>query len=72
MYVYSKYYKATKVALVYPGSESFSKRGKYFEEGTKEVGDAECSVLTLGVHNEVKAWQKEIASYVFKWSEFDE
>lgn len=67
MYVYMKYYSAKKVALIYPGSETCVKSGKYFTEGTKEIGEAECSVISLNVEKEIKRWQREIALNIEQW-----
>jgi 5-methylcytosine-specific restriction enzyme subunit McrC len=67
MYVYMKYYKAVKVALVYPGAEKTIKGGKYFSDDTGEIGEEECSVISLSVNKDIKAWQKEIYDGVMKW-----
>ncbi len=69
MYVYSKYYSALKVALIYPGNTTNFKSGRYFQEGSKELGDAECSVITLEVINQINLWQKQIAQSIFDWIE---
>lgn len=68
MYVYSKYYSAVKVALIYPGNITNIKSGKYFKEGTTELGDAECSVITLEVNKQINSWQNQIAQLLIDWS----
>lgn len=68
MYVYMKYYSAVKVALIYPGSETSFRCGKYFVEGTKDVGIEECSVNCLNVNKEIKKWQKEISQSLEQWT----
>ena len=58
MYVYMKYYKAIKAALVYPGAEKIIKGGKYFSNDTGEIGEEECSVISLSVNKDIKGLAK--------------
>lgn len=67
MYVYMKYYSAEKVALIYPGNSSTIKSGKYFQEGTKDLSSAECSVITLEVTKQINVWQNQIAQKLSDW-----
>lgn len=67
MFVYMKYYKAIKVALVYPGSETIFRNGKYFDVELKEFGIEECSLITLGVERDVRYWQNEISESIHQW-----
>lgn len=67
MYVYMKYYSAVKVALIYPGSETSFRCGKYFVEGTKDLSDEECSVISLEVKKDVRLWQEKIALDIENW-----
>ena len=67
MYVYMKYYSAEKVALIYPGNTSTIKSGKYFQEGTKDLSNAECSVITLEVTKQITVWQAQIAQQLSDW-----
>ena len=67
MYVYMKYYSAEKVALIYPGNSSTIKSGKYFQEGTKDLSNAECSVITLEVTKQINVWQAQIAQFLSDW-----
>lgn len=63
MFVYMTYYKAKKTALVYPGSANDSRSGRYYNEhGHKgELSHKQCSILSIGVQQNVMLWQKSIA-----------
>lgn len=69
MYVYKNYYKAQKVALIYPGMQTSFKSGKYFIEGTTLISESECSVISINVENEIHVWQKAIAEKIGEWGE---
>lgn len=63
MYVYHEYYKANKVALVYPG-EASAVKGNYLDWKTEDKSDKECSVLTIPIEKNIKEWQKSITDYL--------
>lgn len=67
MYAYHQYFKAVKVALIYPGDmQSFS--GKYADIYDPEKdSDFECSLMFVPVVQDVKRWQKEIGEKVMGW-----
>jgi 5-methylcytosine-specific restriction enzyme subunit McrC len=67
MYVYMKYYSAVKVALIYPGNMTSIKSGKYYIESSKELGNEECSIVTLEVTNQINVWQTQIARQLNNW-----
>jgi len=67
MFVYMKYYGAQKVALIYPGEKFSIIKGKYYEEQSGDLGNEECSVITIDVREDVSIWQKEIADAVLGW-----
>lgn len=67
LYVYHEYYKAKKVALVYPGESILKTSGKYLDPNTGEKLNKECSVITLTVDNKIKAWQKSISTEIETW-----
>ena len=70
MFVYMKYYNAKKVALIYPGRESIIRSGKYYnheELPVNEIGKEECSIVTIGVLDNIKKWQTEIHNTISKW-----
>jgi 5-methylcytosine-specific restriction enzyme subunit McrC len=73
LYVYSKYYKAKKVALVYPGSSQTSiiKEGTYFDENSGEIGNEICSVISLPIEKNFDKWQRLIADVLFEWFGYD-
>ena len=62
MFAYHEYYKADKVALVYPGEESI-RSGKY-------VGrDMECAIIRIPTDDTVQVWQDKIAQSISRWME---
>jgi len=73
MYVYHKYYKATSVALVYPGTVTVEKKGEF-----KKIDDSEnvniCGVITLNINDitagqkPISDWQKVISNEIFKFA----
>lgn len=67
MYVYHEYYKARKVALVYPGSELRKTMGSYLDPFTGKVIEKECSIFSFPVQSEIKIWQESIRKEVEKW-----
>ena len=72
MFVYMKYYGAKKVALVYPGTENRNQSGHYYDHSSidsKNLSNEECSVISIGVESNVKAWQKAIHENINYWKE---
>jgi len=65
LYVYLKYYKAEKAALVYPGA------GKvvdgYFSPLPDQKPELNGSLLYLSIGEEVRKWQREIADCIAEW-----
>src|SRR5690606_26999948 len=47
MYVYHEYFGAKKVALIYPGQETYKASGIYLDPRTGIESNKECSVLSL-------------------------
>lgn len=74
MFVYNKFYKAKKAALIYPGNwGTVEGEYKHYIEDTTELH--KCSLMALNfetVYNEgkmdVRKWQKSIADTVYKWA----
>ena len=68
MYVYHEYYGATKVALVYPGTESTRSSGEFLNPKIgKEWMVKECSIITLSVEPKIKQWQFNISKEFNLW-----
>lgn len=67
MYVYHEYYKAKKVALVYPGDELKRTIGRYLDPLTREAIDKECSVISIPVQSDIKKWQANIRLEFENW-----
>ena len=62
MYVYTKYFKSSYTALVYPCNGLASTFGSFFPD-TEEKSSVSCSLIRLKLPEEVKnirAWQKDI------------
>lgn len=70
MYAYHQYFKANKVALIYPGNmESFS--GRYADiQNPLMDSDFECSLMFVPIGFGVMRWQLEIAERVKGWIEY--
>lgn len=72
MFVYMKYYKAKKVALIYPGAINDIQSGHYYdhsEHDSKHLSLEECSVISIGVNTEIGEWQKAISKSIRTWFE---
>lgn len=67
MYVYHEYFKAKKVALVYPSNMFNSIGGVFSRLNDKETFDKSCSVIGVGVGDNINIWQEEIAKYIKNW-----
>ncbi len=65
MYVYHEYFKAAKVALVYPGQNE-NREGVYWTPDG-QIGNQNCSMIGLRPEGDIKAWQKGIFESVFDW-----
>lgn len=67
MYVYHEYYKAKKVALVYPGIINENRNGLFLDPTTSLPLDKECSVITIEVENNIRKWQENINKQFSNW-----
>lgn len=67
LYVYHQYYKARKVALIYPAAEQSISSGKYLRPKDSEVSEKECSIISLTVKGSIDAWQISIYAEVKGW-----
>lgn len=67
MFVYSKYFKAKKVALLYPDNDNYFKKGTYYDEKGNSSNN-ECAIIGFRVNNHIVQWQKEISNLVHSWS----
>lgn len=75
MFVYMKYYRAKKVALVYPGSVNKNQSGYYYDHSSsdsKELSNEECSVISIVVEKNIKQWQKAINDNIKDWCKTEE
>jgi 5-methylcytosine-specific restriction enzyme subunit McrC len=64
LYVYKKYFKAIKVALVYPGEQFAIQGGSYYKEWYNEISDETCSVVTLAIDKTSKNTRIVLDSFV--------
>lgn len=67
MYVYHDYFKADKVALVYPSDKHNTEKGQYYTTGSQELSEKHCAVLTLGINAKIHEWQEQINREIEKW-----
>lgn len=67
MFVYHKYFKAQKTALIYPGEESIMK-GTYFDFDSNLNVEMQCSIIKIEVEtSNVNKWQKQISEKINGW-----
>jgi 5-methylcytosine-specific restriction enzyme subunit McrC len=67
MYVYSEYYQAKKIALVYPAKDSLISPGIFLDPITGKENDKECSVISISVDSKIQQWQKNIYNNFKQW-----
>jgi 5-methylcytosine-specific restriction enzyme subunit McrC len=75
MYVYHKYYKATRVALVYPGTVTEENEGEFerIDDIENEIQNI-CSVITLNTNDKteeqkpISVWQEQISKKIFEFA----
>lgn len=71
MFVYMKYYQASKVALIYPGTVNGNQSGLYFnhmeEPSAQNLSSEECSVISVSTDSNIKSMQKGIFKQVNDW-----
>lgn len=74
MFVYHEYYKAKKVALVYPGVELIPSDGKYNRTGKENslLSGKKCSVIPIKVISNIRGWQGKIKEDIWEWVEKEE
>lgn len=63
LYVYHEYYKAKRVALIYPGPD-FIKQGRFYNPD-KEISKKECSVISIPANRNIQSWQEDIGRKIF-------
>ncbi|MTG98206.1 restriction endonuclease [Myroides sp. BIT-d1] len=63
MYVYHHFYKANKVALVYPSLESKEHKGKYLNSQNDDM----CYLIHLGVKDDIANFEKQVVNVVKEW-----
>lgn len=67
MYVYHEYFRASKVALIYPSTKSARSSGKFLPKSHDDLANKSCGVISLHVPDEFKNWQEEIHMKVSEW-----
>jgi len=67
MYVYMKYYNAKRVALVYPNVKSSIKSGLFYKETDSELSNNNCSLISIGIVEDIKQWQVKIYKQINDW-----
>lgn len=65
MYVYHRFYNATKTALIYPGQFHSKIKGNYFNSKEEtSLSEKECSILQISTASDIKKWQLDIVKEV--------
>lgn len=67
LYVYHEYYKAKKVALIYPGRITQKLGGVFLHPQSGAEMDKECSVISISVESIIKKWQLNIFNELKRW-----
>tara|TARA_R110002050_G_scaffold293373_3_gene449853 strand:- start:841 stop:1950 length:1110 start_codon:yes stop_codon:yes gene_type:complete len=67
MYAYHQFFKADKVALLYPGQYEYLKGNFTQIDNPKLLSDMECGLLFTEVDHSIKAWQRKINKQVETW-----
>lgn len=69
MYAYHHYFKAEKVALIFPGDNDYI-QGNYVKIAETEIrNDQECGLMFISSNSNVKEWQSTIVKQVNQWIE---
>ena len=65
MYVYHEYFKASKVALVYPGDGNINS-GEFYKTGdSNSLSDKKCSIIKIPTNKTISKWQENISTQIF-------
>jgi len=67
MYVYHDYFKADKVALVYPAGNNHIEKGQYYTTESQKLSGKHCAVLTLSINSNIHEWQEQINKEIEHW-----
>ncbi len=67
MYVYHDYFKADKVALVYPSDNYHTEKGHYYTTESQNLSDKQCALLTLTINSNIYEWQNQINAEIDNW-----
>lgn len=68
LFVYHEYFKAKKVALIYPGKQSI-KNGQYYDYDMNNQGlsDKQCAIIKIETNENIGVWQQKIAEVILSW-----
>ncbi len=69
MYAYHHYFKAEKVALLYPGSKNYVTGNFTDINNPKNLSTIECGLLFTEMDSSVKAWQGHICQEIEEWAD---
>ncbi|MEX0995946.1 MAG: hypothetical protein WDZ45_02720, partial [Flavobacteriaceae bacterium] len=69
MYAYHHYFKADKVALLYPGTNKYTMGNFVNIEKNDNLTNLECGLIFSRHQDSVQEWQKEIKKLVLDWIE---
>jgi len=65
LYAYLNYFKAQKVALIYPGDHDQAREGHFYQANSPQ----ECSIITLTPQESISTWQQSIRKTIMHWIE---
>jgi 5-methylcytosine-specific restriction enzyme subunit McrC len=69
LFVYSQYFNARRVALIYPGAVSNISDGWYYDVESGQLGEDGCSVVCVAVNKDVRVWQRDVYGQIERWCE---
>ena len=67
MYVYHEYFRANKVALVYPNNTFSCISGAFSHSNDADLLEKSCSVIGVAVKDNISDWQVDISSHIKRW-----
>jgi 5-methylcytosine-specific restriction enzyme subunit McrC len=67
MYAYHHYFKAQKVALLYPGPQEYISGSFINIDNQNNLTNLECGLIFIDFETDINKWQNQIRAYLLKW-----